>query len=79
MSRLSELVSTGEVDPSKAFVEQPGGPTQKTIAQLVDIDGSEVSFPCLFSPLFSLHSYAHRINFEGFFGVAPRLVAFEGN
>lgn len=35
MTKLSDLVASGEIDASKAVLEQPGGPTQKLIRELV--------------------------------------------
>ncbi|VDK51462.1 unnamed protein product [Cylicostephanus goldi] len=38
MSKIADLVSAGEVDPSKPVLEQPGGPPQKIIRELLSRD-----------------------------------------
>ncbi|VDM68018.1 unnamed protein product [Strongylus vulgaris] len=38
MSKIADLVSAGEVDPSKPVLEQPGGPPQKIIQELLSRD-----------------------------------------
>ncbi|VDK42111.1 unnamed protein product [Anisakis simplex] len=35
LSKIAELVAQGELDPGKPLLEQPGGPPQKTIAELI--------------------------------------------
>ncbi|XGW19839.1 hypothetical protein V3C99_003570 [Haemonchus contortus] len=38
MSKIAELVGSGDVDPSKPVLEQPGGPPQKIIRELLSRD-----------------------------------------
>ncbi|VDL63760.1 unnamed protein product [Nippostrongylus brasiliensis] len=38
MSKIAELVNAGDVDPSKPVLEQPGGPPQKIIRELLSRD-----------------------------------------
>ncbi|KAK6727077.1 hypothetical protein RB195_005025 [Necator americanus] len=38
MSKIADLVSAGDVDPSKPVLEQPGGPAQKIIRELLGRD-----------------------------------------
>ncbi|ETN70312.1 zinc finger, C2H2 type [Necator americanus] len=49
MSKIADLVSAGDVDPSKPVLEQPGGPAQKIIRELLGRD-DEVS-SAAFRPL----------------------------
>ena len=35
MNKLGELVAAKEIDPSKPILEQPGGPAQKFIKELI--------------------------------------------
>ncbi|KAK0424726.1 hypothetical protein QR680_008814 [Steinernema hermaphroditum] len=41
MGRVAELVAAGEIDPQKPFSEQPGGPPQKLIGDLIAKSGDD--------------------------------------
>lgn len=42
LSKLTELVAQGEIDPLKPILEQPGGPIQKTIADMLNRDDNQL-------------------------------------
>ncbi|PIO62459.1 homeobox domain protein, partial [Teladorsagia circumcincta] len=47
MSKIAELVSAGDVDPSKPVLEQPGGPPQKIIRELLSRDDEAIFDPSI--------------------------------
>ncbi|KAJ1358421.1 hypothetical protein KIN20_016843 [Parelaphostrongylus tenuis] len=49
MSKIADLVNAGDVNPSKPVLEQPGGPPQKIICELLSRDDEKILIYHVFS------------------------------